>query len=1327
MKRKPKLSTLTRTLRKTLYVGLLSTISSHAFADAPLESSERNLSFTLITGDKVAARLNTDGTIGGIRLLGEEGEEVFTSLFKRGGESYVIPASAQAKVDSGALDMELFNIDKLYQAGYDDASSDSLQVIVEYRANTLAKKPFSMAMPGAKVKATFEVIDSVVMSVEKDQLSDVLSGLSSNTAVEGVWLDGMVQAYKSSEGKHKGKHKGKHGPKDPNKWWKKLLEEDETSPTVPLTGAYGPYAIGYNGAGVKVAVLDTGYDTDHPDLSSNVFLYQDFNSYGSSGIDDLNGHGTHTASTVAGSGVESDGKYVGMAPGAQLLIGKVLSDTGSGTTSGILAGMQWAVDNGADIVSMSLGGTVTSCDGPMVDMVEALSDDALFVISAGNSFIRETIGSPGCSPSALTVGAIDRAGNTAEFSSRGPSPDGHSAKPDITSQGVSVIAAASGGKGEYAYRSNSGTSMSAPHVSGGAALVLQARPDLTPAQLKAVLTSSVAPTRAHVLDQGAGPMDVNQAMIQSVIGAPNLELGFFDSQSESQIHETSVTLTNLSDEDVTFDLDITFVGEDDKPLTDYKLAGIGSNKITVPANGSAEVPVWINPTVALDNAAYGTITGRLVGKEVRSHNGKKQGHYKNGKFSELQKVTVPVSFWIEPPTVSLTVSATDRLGLPAASPSKFYIMSGEDSWGQSGQFTNGTSTVELPKGHYSIVSNIMTYDNPTQFGGLVESATMMAQLNVNLDADTAINFDANQAKPVTFKTDKPSQMQGFSFGFTYALSDAEVLKLAAMELAPDYVTGFYALSEGTDERFRSFVTTRAYAPKPTLTTEGGHQLEYILAGAALSFNGTGSAEVVAVGDGGYNTDWNSFDVAGKIALVNADYYVTSTQVAKALEHGAVGVISSVINRNGRYKPNIPGRLDIPVVSISQEEMAVINAELENNENLTISWSGTAHEYSPYVYSIAHWTDGEIDTGEIRIKNKDLAQVESTYYTDGAARMKYVDTYTSLPSTGEFYTTGSPQMVATPLVRTEYFTATNVEESRPSHSNGGHNKAEQPSVTWTNLVMPSVSFNTDGGLFDGPREYTKGQKELTNWDKAPMSATFLSNGSYRGYRDTNLLYIKNSPYGDANGHDGGMGYSLSTLVGYKLNGEQVSLANGYMEMPDENAVVEYSVNTFKRGVGIIHLAKELLGSEMYVNHTFTSNADTQGAQPILMPQIDIPLDLENTAPANTPVRIKINGLIEGVGKVNLADVKVMYRYGRECRMYRYTSCSRDESQTYPLNTDRVLPEDISTVAEVENINGDWYATIPNDAMAGDFVHLRVILTGNNNNSTDQSVVRAYLLD
>ncbi len=1330
MNKKLQIGKVASALRSALCLGLIATATPYTYAnnaDTELSTSQRNLSFTLITGDKVSARLNNDGTIGGIRLVGAEGENVFTSLFKIGGETYVIPASAQSKVDAGSLDMELFNIDKLYQAGFDDASSDSLQIIVEYRANTLEKKPFSMAMPGAKVKAQFEIIDSVVMAVEKDQLSDVLSGLSSNTAVEGVWLDGMVHAHKQPKRKHRG------GQRERNKWWKELIELDETSPTVPLTGALGPYAVGYTGAGVKVAVLDSGFDTDHPDLASNVFLYEDFNSYGSNGVDDLNGHGTHTASTVAGSGIASDGKYVGMAPGAQLLVGKVLSDTGSGTTSGILAGMQWAVDNGADIVNMSLGGSVTSCDGPLVDMVEELSDDALFVISAGNSFLRETIGSPGCSPKALTVGAIDRAGNTAEFSSRGPSPDGHSAKPDITSQGVSVIAAASGGKGDYAYRANSGTSMSAPHVAGGAALVLQARPDLTPAQLKAVLTSSVADTRAHVLDQGAGPMDVNQAMIQAVVGTPNLELGFFDAENDVESHETSITLTNLSDEDITFDLDISFVGEDDKPLNAYRLAGIGANTITVPANGSADVPVWINPTVALKNAAYGTITGRLVGTQVEENHGKKRRHH-NHNTAELQKLTIPVSFWIEPPTVNLTINAIDRLGLAAASPSKFYIMSGEDDWGQSGQFTDGTSTVELPKGNYSIVSHIMTYDNPTQYGGLVESAAIMAELDVELDNDTAITFDANQAKPITFDTDKPSQMQGFSFGFSYALSDADTVKLAATELAPDYVTSLYGLSNGKDERFRSFVTTRAFAPKPILTTSSGHELEYILAGAALSFNGEGSAEVVPVGDGGYSTDWNEFDVAGKIALVNADYYVTSIQVKSALEHGAIGVIGSVINSSGRYKPNVAGRYDMPVAMISQQEMTKLTQELEANEDFKISWSGIAHEYSPYVYNLAHWSDGKIETGKIRIRDKDLAQVKATHYTQGAARIKYTDMFTALPSTGEFYTTGSPQLLATPLTRTEYFTATNSEEASSKNKkdkNKGHrgkpSSIDQPTVMWTSQVMPSIYFNTDGGLFEGPREYTQGAKDVTTWDKAPWGATVLSNGSPRGYRDTNLLYIKHTPYGDGAGHDGATGYSISSAVGVKLNGEQSSLTNGYLEMPDESAQIEYTVNTYKRGVGNIHQAKELLGSELYVNHTFTSNEDSQGVQPILIPQIDIPLDLENTASANTPVKIKINGLIEGEGEVDLTDVKVTYQYGRECRMYRYTSCSLDESASYPYNTVRVLPEDIAQVAEVENIDGNWFATIPNDAIAGDFVHLRVIITANNNSTTDQSVLRAYMID
>lgn len=1325
MKNKKIYTKLKPVMKAWICMGLLTSASLPAFAnDAITENTSgvRDLSFTLVTGDKVTGRLNADGTIGGVRMQSKDGSDVFTSIFRRGGETYVIPASAQERIDSGSLDMELFNVDKLYQAGYDDASSDSLQVIIQYR-NSQGDKPFSMDMPGAKIKASFEIINSAVMSVQKDELSNVLSTLSASDAIEGVWLDGMVEAHKDDRAKDN------HSKNKSRKWWQKYFDIDETAPTVPLTGAYGSYAINYKGEGVKVAVLDTGYDTDHPDLANNVILSQDFNSWGSVGVDDLAGHGTHVATTVAGSGVESGGKYVGMAPGAQLLIGKVLNDSGSGYQSSILAGMQWAVDNGASIVNMSLGSSATSCDGPLVEMVEELSDRALFVISAGNNFTRETIGSPGCSPSALTVGAIDRAGVTAEFSSRGPSPDGHSVKPDITSQGVDVVAGASGGKGEIAYRSYSGTSMSAPHVAGGAAIVLQARPDLTPRQLKEVLTSSVSKTLAPVLEQGSGPMDVNQAMSQQIIAAPSMELGFFGYQEDTDISNSSVTLTNLSNEDVTLDLRLTFAGDDGLPVLFKKLAGLGEDTVTIPANGTADVPVWIDPSVALRNSAYGTFAGRLIGTEV------KDGGQGKSRWSDddanAHKVTVPVSFWIEPPTMNLTVTAIDRLNLPASSPSKFYVMSGEDEWVGYGTFTNGTKTVELPKGKYSIVAHLMTYDNPAAYGGLVESAAMMAELNVNLDSDQEIVFDANTAEKVSFKTDQASEMQGFSFGWTYELSDGGVLKSAATELAPDYVTDYYTSSKGLDSRFRSFLTTRAFAPKTKLTTAGGTDIEYIIGSNALSFNGKGSAEVVPVGDGGYSTDWSQFDVEGKIALVDADYYITTTQVAKAIDAGAIGVIGSVININGRYKPNLSGIPKIPVVSITQEEVAKLYAELEEKGRLEVSWSGYAHEHSPYVYSLAHSTDGYIKSGKIRVKDKDLASVEASYYTQGAERPKFTDVYAQLPSTGEFYSTGSPQMVMTPITRTEYFTAT---ESESSNSNFNSKLGEElqsrlagAEVEWTNLVMPGASYNTGGGLFDGPREYTKGKREVTTWDKPPFGNTDLTSGLSRAYRDTNLLYLTNSGYADAAGHDGGLGYYKSSYVGVLVNGQQEAVYNGYVEMPDEPVQVTYVLNTFKRAVGAADPFRDLLGSEHYTVHSFTTSAERQKSQYVLYPILDMPLDMESTAKAGEPMRVKISGEYEGSNAVELSNVSVNFRYGKECRIYRSTYCRQDESVSYPYNLDQVSPQDITEEAVVEQIDGEWYATIPNAGSAGEFVHMRVVITDVNGSSTDYTVLRTYLLD
>ncbi|WP_295801660.1 S8 family serine peptidase [uncultured Microbulbifer sp.] len=1242
----------------TLSGGLSATPAFSQVDTLSEQPSAGELTFTLITGDKVTAVVKADGELAGVRLVGEDGNEVVTSIYQYGNEIYVVPPKAQKLVDAKAIDMELFNINKLYQGGYDDKSTDKLPVIVEYVDGTLAGAATPQALAGMSLTGEIEIIDSAAFGIEKAQAAELWSKLTTDSSVEGVWLDAMVHAHEVSA-------------------------SAALTPTVPLTGAHGEFAANFDGDGVTVAVLDTGYDVEHLDLAGQVIASKDF-TYSRNGVDDLNGHGTHTASTVAGTGEISGGLWAGMAPGADLVIGKVLGNTGGGSTYGILNGMLWAVDQGADIVSMSLGGSATSCDGPMVDMVEALSDKALFVISAGNSFTRETVGSPGCAPSALTVAAIDRDNETAVFSSRGPSPDGHSPKPDIASQGVDVVAAASGGSGDTGYTALSGTSMSAPHVSGGAAILKQARPELSPRELKKVLTSSVTPNDSHVLEQGAGPMDVNEAIVQAVVGAPNIELGFFGAGQEYEFTETSVTLENLSAEDKTFKLKLDLIGEDGSTQVPATLAGLGIKSITVPAHGSAEVPLWIDPLVGLNSGAYGAITGRIEGTTTGNND---------------ERITVSVSFWIDQPSVELNFSVTDHRGKPATSPSKIYLMNDEDDWGRYVSVNNGEASVTVPEGEYSIVANIMTYDNDSAYGGLVESAAQMAVLRRKVASDSHIEFDARNAEKVEFKADQPLAPQGYSFGFTYALDDAKFAKLAAIELAPDYVNNFYAWSQGHDDRFRSFVTTRALAPETVMTMENGEVLEYVNQGEALSFHGEGSAEIVPVGDAGYSTDWSQFDLEGKVALISNPYYLTSYMVGNAMQQGAIGVIAYRPGTHGRYKGLISGTPRIPVVALSADQGARLHAEVEAGNNL-VSWSGIAAERSPYAYSINHITDGHIDGGLVRIHDEQMYKITAKYHTQNDGHPAWTDMMAMTNSTGEFYSTGSPQMVMTPVERDEFYTATSKN-------------------AWTNIVMPSSRLNSNGGYFDGPRLMTPGAGEQTSWFKGPRGGTLLSNGSAIAYRNTNVVQFSIPVFGDANGHDGTGGYNTVGAYGITVNGQSQYLDSGMLTVGNGSDEIKLEIRSYPRGVGERSPIKDELGSFYQGIYTFTTNASQQGAQPVLVPVLDTPVAIDNTAPAGEPMAIKLAGLMDGIGEVDLASVSLQYGYGQECALENvsaYIYC--------PVN-DKFSANDWVD-AEIKQIEGEWVAIVPNAAAAGEFVHLRVEMSSNSGSHTEQTTMRVYKL-
>lgn len=279
---------------------------------------------------------------------------------------------------------------------------------------------------------------------------------------------------------------------------------------------------GITGKGVGIAVIDSGIAA-HPDLSTHVIAFKDIEHHVDTPHDEF-GHGTHVSSIAAGSGKASSGRYAGCAPDADLIGVRVMDARGHGNVSDVIAGIQWTVDNKdafhIRVMNMSIGQPIDNyaADDPVVKAVEAAAAKGIVpCISAGNDGPGPmTVSSPGNAPSAITVGALDTHGTVyhgddtvAKFSSRGPTNFDAFAKPDLVAPGVSITAASNKG----GYVSHSGTSMASPMVAGCVALVLQARPDLTPAQVKALLvrTADVLPN-VDPSTQGAGVINPGKAI-----------------------------------------------------------------------------------------------------------------------------------------------------------------------------------------------------------------------------------------------------------------------------------------------------------------------------------------------------------------------------------------------------------------------------------------------------------------------------------------------------------------------------------------------------------------------------------------------------------------------------------------------------------------------------------------------------------------------------------------------------------------------------------------------------------------------------------------------
>ncbi|MFD8028427.1 S8 family serine peptidase [Streptomyces sp. NPDC059717] len=897
-------------------------------------------SVTLITGDKVTIGTAADGSV--VRSF--ESPDGATSGFHRAvvdGSTYVYPDEVLPYVSAGKLDKQLFNVTRMIADGYDDAHSSRLPLIVKY-TDAAARSRTQPKVAGSTVVRRLDSIQGAALAQNRKQAPQFWASLTGGTAatarstkpsfaggVSKVWLDGKVTA--------------------------------DLADSTAQIGAQQVWAEGNTGQGVKVAVLDSGADTEHPDLAGQVDSSASFVP-GEDDIADYNGHGTHVASTVAGTGSASDGRERGVAFGARLAVGKVLNSEGSGQESWIIAGMEWAArDQHARIISMSLGGGGDHTD-PMSQAVDDLSKDtgALFVVAAGNGG-PHSISSPGAADAALTVGAVDSADQLADFSSQGPRDGDAGLKPEITAPGVDILAARSHyRRGSGYYTTMSGTSMATPHVAGAAALLASEHPDWTGAQLKDALVSSAKATPSYTpYEAGAGRLDARAAVHTTVFATTTAYSGFHTwppKPGETDVQK--VTYTNVGDAPV--DLDLAING-----TVPTGLFTLSQNRVTVPAHGTASVTLTAElDRLAGDQSVSAMITGTDDSGAVRART--LIGAAREGRRQNL------------------TVVAKDRSGNPLAGR---VLLSAEHLFTVLDLDASGTGTARLPVGSYS---GWLTADVQGAGGPHSRGMALLAFNDVQLDQDRTVSLDGRKMRRILARV--PQQTTAVAPRLDVHRSFTDSLVESSMLPDPSY-DSIWALPTGkkvTAGEFEFGARFRLEQPALTLGTKSKTFADPLVKRAARPlpagtrtltavYAGTGTAEELA-----------RQHVRGKAVVVQGDGTAGIKAQADAAAAAGAQVLVVVNDGTGRLQPwdENPWSPESPapltVATLDADQGAELIGSLRHG---AVALKVTSHPTTDYVYDVVHhWTGAVPADPTWREDSKDLGRVDVSFrnYRQGKA-------------------------------------------------------------------------------------------------------------------------------------------------------------------------------------------------------------------------------------------------------------------------------------------------------------------------------------------------------
>ncbi|WP_410786910.1 S8 family serine peptidase [Kribbella sp. C-35] len=1089
-------------------------------------------SVTLITGDVVEL---TDAGAGKkaatVRpAAGREGVSFHT--IEADGGLRVLPSDAVPFVSSGVLDVDLFDIDELIADGYGAAAS--LPLIVKDTPGVRS----AQNLAGTTTTRQLPSIGGRALTAAKDQLPELWKSLnpgvgarSLSSGVTKIWLDGKVRP---------------------------VLDK-----SVPQIGAPDAWKAGYEGAGVQVAVLDTGVDATHPDLDGKVKESQDF-SGSPTGTEDHFGHGTHVAATIAGTGAAAGGTRKGVAPKADLLVGKVLGDDGYGYDSWIIAGMEWAATEGAKVVNMSLGGEATDGTDPLSQAVNDITAQTgtLFVVAAGNEGQDETVGTPGAAASALTVGAVDREDKLADFSSRGPRLGDAGLKPEITAPGVDIIAARATGTAmgqpvDNLYTAASGTSMATPHVAGAAALLAQQHPDWKADQLKNALVSTAkTQPQQTVYQQGAGRVDLTRAVAQKVTASGVADFGLQTAEAGTR----TITYRNDSGSAVTLNLSVQVTNLDDKqPETD----GFGlPATVTVPANGTADVPLTLDPA----KLGRGQYSGWIVA---------------TGPDGVVTHTAVGAL--LAGPKHKVTLRAVGQDGQPTGVPviSLFGDNSRSDvlAWIPNG----ATYTAEVEEGTY-LLHSLVENNDPQD-----EQVSLFTDPNIVVSKDTEIVIDARKAVPIQIETPKPSEQQAIlSYYVHREYGNGRSISHGVMHFSTVKQVNVTPTKPVKDGTFEFSSRWQLVAPLVQASIPGvSGPLDINLLHRSPSYEGKKRFRLVT----------SLQDAKGALVVLDSDDEEEQIKAAAAAGAAAVILIRPADWGAWTVWRPVGDREPIPaMVTIFKDGQKLIDRVRRGNATIDLTLTTS----SPYLYDVQQVSTGFIPAKIVyKVTAANSARITTRYADNGGFNWAKEQRFGWRPWQ-EYSWNDSQRFVETPKVREEWVTSgDSLWQHRVHHL-----------YTW-DTMNPLA-----GGMTSVPRSYRTGQSDET-WF-GPVVRPAAAPG-VQSTRTGDRLSFRIPSFVDAAGHYT-VGEATKDSATLSRNGQVVA------ELPDtwEDVITSSDNAAYKLDVSTERIDTEgewNWGTRTQTSWEFRSakQADDK-ATPLALQQVDykVPVDLTGRVNARTHV-------------------------------------------------------------------------------------------------------------